>query len=427
MKILMTLFKIQDYGGLVNETETYTKGFKELGHDVTNITLVNNSRGYQKGRGRDYTGKPGYEIGIGTGLWIHHKGGWSGMDTFGYNGRINEWIEFAEQFDLIIHQISVPTKTKQTKGCSDWINLYDVMVPQIAVVPDANFQKLYPHLYRVMNQLEGVICVHEAGYNSCEKLPIRRALVPSPHIIPEECDPSPVDMRQDGFISVQNFKPIKRVEDLIKAIPHMDPSTQKIVAGGGIEYHYMTSKTKVKKQYLDEFGVPIWDNALENGMEFIGYIDNNTRNTIMDDQKLLIDSSWSERYYSLGPHFNRTFVEAMIAGCVPVCTDKGLGGSRILKAGEHYIETPWDATPEEYAKLIEDALADEELLEEIQQNNIEFLPNFSHHQCCQWIIDFANGEDNVGLFGEVEIGTLDKDIQAASDKAMLHFEDELLS
>ena len=40
MKFLMTLFQIQDYGGIINHAEYLTKGLKELGHEVDFCMLV---------------------------------------------------------------------------------------------------------------------------------------------------------------------------------------------------------------------------------------------------------------------------------------------------------------------------------------------------------------------------------------------------
>ena len=40
MKFLMTLFQIQDYGGIINHAEYLTKGLKELGHEVDFRVLV---------------------------------------------------------------------------------------------------------------------------------------------------------------------------------------------------------------------------------------------------------------------------------------------------------------------------------------------------------------------------------------------------
>ena len=40
MKFLMTMFQIQDYGGIINHAEYLAKGLKELGHEVDFTMLV---------------------------------------------------------------------------------------------------------------------------------------------------------------------------------------------------------------------------------------------------------------------------------------------------------------------------------------------------------------------------------------------------
>jgi hypothetical protein len=39
MKILMTLFDIQDYGGIINHAENLAAGFVKLGHTVDFVKL----------------------------------------------------------------------------------------------------------------------------------------------------------------------------------------------------------------------------------------------------------------------------------------------------------------------------------------------------------------------------------------------------
>ena len=39
MKFLMTLFQIQDYGGIINHAEYLAKGLKRLGHEV-DLSLI---------------------------------------------------------------------------------------------------------------------------------------------------------------------------------------------------------------------------------------------------------------------------------------------------------------------------------------------------------------------------------------------------
>ena len=425
MKILITHYSICDYGGLVNDTEIMTAGFKSLGHEVCNIMLTPKSYGLKKGKGLTMTPRSsGYERGMGTGLWIHHKSGWLGMDTYGFLdvSKIKEWRKFTKEFDLIIYQNPVPTCRKEYKGSDAWISLYKNKIPQIAISPDANFRRAYPHLYKVVGYLKGVACTHEAGYKACELLPTKRILLPGPHVIDmKDVRKRIKSKRTRGLCSVQNFKPIKHVDDLIRSIPYMKRKTKKIVAGGGIEYHYMTSKNKVKEKYLDDNGERIWNNAEKNNMKFVGYISNEERDKIMTEVDLLVDCSWSEKYSLLGPHFNRTFIEAMKNGCVPVCTDLGMDGSEIFKADKNYVRIPAKCSAEERAILIEKILSDKVTIESIRKNNVKMLKYFDHLYICQQLINLGMEDSPEGLLGDPEVGVKDRDITKASNKIMEFF------
>jgi hypothetical protein len=71
-----------------------------------------------------------------------------------------------------------------------------------------------------------------------------------------------------GFCAVQVFKAWKRVDTLIRAIPHLKTKEPKRVGGAGIEYRYMTSQEKCKPKYFDAAGDRIWDKspALRHGV-----------------------------------------------------------------------------------------------------------------------------------------------------------------
>ena len=325
--------------------------------------------------------------------------------------------EWAFDYDLIIYVVPVPTCSKATKSDADWTRLFNSSAKQLAVVHDGNMQNLYPHLLEMCDDLDGIICVHDASYNSCSVLPIPRMLIPNPHEYDPLADITPMSDRTDGFVSMQTFKRWKRVDDLVRAIPFMKTVDEKIICGGGIEYHYMTSKTKCKPEYHNEAGEKIWDKAVEAGMDYRGYITTVERDTILQDVKLLIDPSWSLKYSELGAHFNRVMLEAMSWGCVPVCTNLGMKNSMFFKANENYIEVPYNCTPEDYACIIDKAMGDEGLLTKIQQNNLDIMEQFSKEVIAAKIIDFVN-DTSTGEFGEPTQKIVD-----ASSRKMLHFED----
>lgn len=389
MKILLAHFQIQDYGGIVNYSEFLARGFKKLGHTVSSLMLKNKGKsGVPKTKDREL--EEGWEYGEGLDLWMHQKKGWEGMNQLNYVTDINTWYHhYCDGYDLIIYIVPVPTKSKDTAKDTAWMKLFEGgMAHQIAVVHDGNMQKLYPHIYSICEKLDGIICVHDAAFNSCSVLPVRRAFIPNAHDVSNLCKTKP-ENRINGFVSLQTFKRWKRVDDLIRAIPHMSLDTKSTICGGGIEYHYMTSKTKVKPEYLDELGTPIWDNALDHGMKFLGYVTTSERDKLLSNNRLLIDPSWSKNYSELGSHFNRVMLEAMVKGCIPVCTDLGMKNSLLFKKNINYIEVPYDCPPQHYANIIDEALSDTGKLARMQQANFKLLEAFDMSNIAGAIIEFS--------------------------------------
>lgn len=416
MKILLAHFQIQDWGGIVNYSEFLARGLKAIGHDVDSVMLKNKGKtGYGKTKDRSET--QGWEFGPGLGLWMHQKSGWDGMYQLNYTTDVTLDGSWKANYNLVIYIVPVPTCSKATKGDEEWLKLFNNgQTKQVAVVHDGNMQNLYPHLLNICDKLDGIVCVHDASFNSCEVLPVRRTFIPNPHDYDPFCHITPMSERTDGFVSMQTFKRWKRVDDLIRAIPYMDDFHEKIICGGGIEYHYMTSETKCKPIYKDEQGNSIWDNAIKAGMDFRGYITTVERDAILQDVKLLVDPSWSLKYSELGAHFNRVMIEAMSWGCVPVCTDLGMKDSILFEPGINYIEVPYNIDPKGYANIIDETLADTKLLEQIQQNNLELMEAFDKDNIASAIIEFTTGESG-------DVGKPTDKLIADSARKMEHFED----
>ena len=417
MKILLAHFQIQDWGGIVNYSEYMARGLKSIGHEVSSVMLKNKGKtGYNKAKDRANT--KGWEYGPGLDLWMHQKSGWDGMYQLNYTTDVTSGESWTADYDLVIYIVPVPTCSKSTKGDDAWLKLFrNSSAKQLAVVHDGNMQKLYPHLLEVCDDIDGIICVHDASFNSCSVLPVRRTFIPNPHDYDPLCDITPIKERTDGFVSMQTFKRWKRVDDLVRAIPYMDGFHEKIICGGGIEYHYMTSETKCKPIYKDEQGNRIWDNAIKAGMDFRGYVTTVERDYILQEMKLLIDPSWSLKYSELGAHFNRVMVEAMSWGCVPVCTDLGMKNSILFEAGVNYIEIPHDCNPVEYANIIDRALLDDDMLTRIQTNNLKMMEIFDKDNIASAVIEFLSSDTNSVVGVRTDKLILD------SDRKMDHFED----
>ena len=386
MKFLMTLFQIQDYGGIINHAEYLTKGLKELGHEVDFCMLVPKSavsnRAPIRGRDGDYKSLEG-----GTGYKFHQARGWKGIPKIPYvsNQARKLFKEKCSKYDAVLWHIPVPTLNKDNTEITAWLDLYDHGSKNIAIIHDGNLPKLYPHLISVSEYFHAAVCVHESAYNSAKYLDIPRKLILNPFKIHGDFG---YDFdKRSGALAIQIFKAWKRVDTLVRAVPFIKETV--VVGGAGIEYRYMTSKDKCKPKYFDSNGNRIWVVALDHGMIYRGVVPNEEVLKLLGETKLQIDPSFSKKYSDYGAHFNRTTVEAMIKGAVPVATDLGMKNSQIFKSGENYIEIPHTATPEEFGDIVNEGLTNKEQWETIRHNNLGLLNKFDMRNVAQEYVDIV--------------------------------------
>lgn len=421
MKILMTLYQIQDYGGIINHVEFLAKGLKELGHEVDFCMLVPKHQIKERFKLMEAF----YEK-VGTGYSHHQAKGWANLRKIPYlNDRVRQrFREKCSKYDAVLWHIPVPTLNKDNKGVDEWVELYNNGTKNIAIIHDGNLPKLYPHLLLVSKWFHGAVCVHESAFHSAVNLDIPRKMIVNPFDLSNTV--TEIDWeRREGFAAIQVFKAWKRVDTLIRAIPYIDEydsnplrKVTKCIGGAGIEYRYMTSKEKCKPQYFDTDGNKIWDVALANGMEYVGTIPNSHVLEILKDRKLQIDPSWSKKYSEYGAHFNRTTVEAMMMGAVPVATDLGMKNSEIFYGGENFIEVPHTATPKEFAGIINDGMNNRYQWESIRANNISLLKMFEMKTVAQEYIDLIA---DANRWVTMKIGNPSVGLKNSCDKNLAFF------
>jgi len=384
MKILMTMYQIQDYGGIINHVENLTQGFQEAGHTVDIVMLCPQHKAISVTSKRD-----DWQINPkGTGYRYNQARGWSGIPKVPYlnKARREQFKEKTLEYDAVLWHIPVPTLNKANKGVTEWVDLYHPRAKHFGIIHDGNFPKLYPHLNHVKELFKGLICVHESAYYSTLKtgIDIPATMIVNPFDLTEwKKDPeayAPLDWKdRSGFTAVQVFKGWKRVDSLIRAIPRMRNNEKKIVGGAGIEYRYMTSKDKCKEKYKEADGTRIWDLAIRFNMDYVGVIPTPQVYEYLKGSKLQIDPSWSKKYSQYGAHFNRTTVEAMICGAVPVATDLGMLNSFIFEAGSNFFELEHDSQFANYAHCIDYWLSHEARVQwrTIRENNMaNIVPHF---------------------------------------------------
>lgn len=387
MKILITFFPIDDMGGIINHHEQLCAGLKELGHEVHTKCLVwrKEAPNVQCSTTRDLITEH-------SGLPFDQRHGFLfGRENFiPYMGATNlaKWKEYASGFDLIIWQVAVPTKRAENRGNTDWIGLYDLGVPQVAVIHDGNFLDSYPWLHLIGARLAGLACVHDCAFNSAKQINIPSARILNPFDIsrPSIISRDTFKARNPGFLSVQTFKAWKRVPELCAAVPYMG-NIAKHLAGKGIDYYYLTSKDKCKYP-------GVWDAAIEHGLNYFGVVSNNWRDATLRKVTTLIDPSWSKKYGAIGAHFNRVMIDAILQGAVPIARDLGIGNTAddLFQGGWNCFSIPWDATPIEFGEMATDvANLPYSTYTNIIGNGRNLLEKFERKVIAQRFIDLGTG------------------------------------
>lgn len=429
MRVLIAFYNINNLGGIINHTENLIAGFKTAGHTVEMAQLHwRDTVSAQRCKDPSMY-EQGEILPVRQGMgWL-----WKKQNRWPYKGKDNKtkWKTYASTFDMVIWQIAVPTKQKDNRGNTDWLDLYDHSAKNIVISHDGNFAKANGHIHYVKKYIHAMACVHPCAFNGAQ-ISIPKAMVLNPQLIKlyeiEKKQQTWIH-REPGFLSCQTFKAWKRVHELVAAIPKTRELTKKIIAGGGIEHNYMTSVDKCKPQYMLENGEKIWDVALRNGMEFLGYIENNERDKILRTVRTLVDPSWSKNYAKVGDHFNRVVVDAMIQGCIPVARDLGIsmgpsGNGELFYDEENYYMIPHNATQREFAEGLDyiNNISQSEA-SAYHENALKLLPLFNRDFVVQQFIDLLE-ERGTGIYShnkELTIAEDDEGIKQKGEKLFNEF------
>ena len=403
MKIMMVMHTFNNFGGIINHCEHLMAGLKELGHEVTFAYL----KGTKTVKPVEIPTKlrDGYEIGVGSGYPVHQGDGWiAPYYSYKVKDSIKDFVRDANTHDLVIWQSIFGFKNKDTEKSLDWLPMIEeVKAKQVAIIHDANLKKLYPWIQKFEQHFAGLACVHPAAYESADFMSVPRALILNPQDIAGVPETPPFAGRENKILSIQTFKRWKRVDDLIRAVPHM-PMVKTLVGGYGIEAAYMMSKEKCKDEYYctkqydpdatdKMLNKRIWENAEDSGsFEYLGFISGAKRDEILKTSKFLVDPSWSNTF---GEHFNRVVVDAMRMGAVPIAINYGVSNNEegmgvVLKAGINYCMIRKDSTPRQYAeKITEYCDMPEADYRQMQLNNYELIKQFDRKVIAQHYLDLA--------------------------------------
>lgn len=428
MKILLTLNTFNNYGGIINWAEELICGFRDLGHEV-NFTLVKPSKNYPKPVDTK-TIPEGYVIGNGSKVPIHQGKGWlSSYYSILNDKSVSEYVTFANGHDLIIQGSIFGYLNKETEFDLTWLPMITgVKSKQVCVIHDGNLKTAYPWILKIKDHFCGIACVHPAALNSADFIDIPRNIILNPFDISRVTkDTTPFSSRSNSLLSPQTFKSWKHVDSLVGAVPYINGGV--VVAGDGIERNYMTSPDKCKEHYfatvavdpdvsVDRKDKKIWDNAINSGMEYLGFITGGKRDEFLRKFKFLIDSSWSMRY---GEHFNRTVIESMIQGAIPIAVNYGVSDNEegigvMLKPGVNYLLLKKDMTPKQYGDCVNEYfnISDSDA-HKIRENNYILIGQFDRVKIAQQYIDLSEGKDS-GFLPKNLIGKYDKALTEKANK-----------
>ena len=406
-KIRFVTFALAKYGGIISHIEAKYKAFKDLGHDVDIIVLdyikdipknqfTNKLEKLESGKFQESldikSQNGGYSKSEVTGYWSNPYYGWLLPDTNRIPclnpNSVDKFKEAVKDVDLIIWSF-VPTKTSEAKGFNWWHKYFELpkKTRQILSVHDGYYDLRNSWSNLLKNKIELLECVHITSLNACDVFDIPRTLSLDSRYVSEKNFDNityPKD-REFDFVAAHIFKSMKRMEDLVAAVPYVD-SESILVAGSGIELYYMMTdnEEKQKPKYTvslktdpdasnSDIGKSLWKRAEENGMTYLGIIENETVNDLLLNSKFAIDPSFCTHYAKyVNTHLNGFIIEAIVNGCYPILRNyrKDRVENDFIFQRLNAIYIPYDATPKEFGKYLNEALkmSEDKYLEGVYNN-----------------------------------------------------------
>lgn len=401
-KILICLYKINNYGGITTYVEELKRGFDQIGVSCDLVLLATTDR---KPYVKRHSKRPGNSESSFKGMTCNSDTGWGGVQVMSYanKDRISEFHAYAKNYDLIYWCIPVPSWS-ELPSVPEWRLLYQMKTPQIAAIHDGNFRYLYPHLNAVAKHLKGVACVHGAAYESAKLFNGNAAFIPNPHPLLKLT--TEWDAKRKITFSAHMWKGWKHMELAVKAAPHLKRS-KLILGGDGIERRYMTSPTKCPPKYTG-----IWDAAMKSkNAKYVDMLSAPEMREYYSKVRVMLDPSFSKNYNKMGSHFNRSIFEAYNSGVIPVCCKENMNLPGIFKAGLSHLEISAKSTPEQIAAVLDKAnnLTAQEADKIVTYGRNLIKKHFRAKNVASDLIKLAQGK-GCGLTGELRKGEATKGI-----------------
>jgi len=460
MKIRFATFAIAKYGGIVAHIEAKFKALQDLGHDVDIIILdyVNSipenqyDKKLEKLESGDFqdsleikSQNGGYAKSEITGYWFNSYYGWLLKPNTNRIACLNEetgldyWNKALEGVDLIIWSF-VPTKTSEAKGFNWWHRYFEIpeSIKQVLTIHDGYYDMRNSWTNLLKSKIKFFECVHITSYEACKVFDIPRLLnLDSRYIDDENTTPFlGMEERSVDFFAAHIFKSMKRMEDLVSAVPYLFKATT-MVAGSGIELYYMMTDNveKQKPKYTvsvktdpdclkKDVGKSLWTRAEEHGMEYLGLISNEEVNFLLRNSKFAIDPSFSTHYAKfVNTHLNGFIIEAIINGCYPVLRNyrKDVVEEDFIFRDLKAIYIPYDSTPAEFGEYLNKAkeMCPKKFKKDIRHNFELAKDLLNPNLNMQLLLEVVNAQS---LIKQLEVGKSTKKIQDEAVKIMTsHF------
>lgn len=374
MKIIYAVPEGSDLGGIITSSENLIAALRELGHMVNFILLRPMKSEFIVSDPPD-DGK--YTLGEGTRRWMNPIYGWKGGMAYGINRNgFARFVRDTAHADLIIWGSLYGLKTKETEEDKEWLYFFArIGVPMLAFVRDDHIPGRAAWIGDLDGYLRGWLCVQPCSMKSVEHLQRPKFLVYSGHNTSVKTGKAHYD-RKNQVCVIQSFKSWKNGDKVVAAVPKIH--AQVVLAGDGIVRRYMTSPDKNK--YFNAEGKAIWPHALNHGMVYRGVISEQNRTLLLNESKFLIDLS---RRGTEG-QINRIVVEAMLAGCIPICVSEFIEKAGFTP-GRNFLPT----TPESVADDVNYYLdhIQDDVYDRMQAINYAFVDQFSRKASAERIIE----------------------------------------
>jgi glycosyltransferase involved in cell wall biosynthesis len=406
MKILYVVPDGDTLGGIITSSEQFMQGFRECGHEAT-FCLLNRTKNNGDNGGSDHSRwqDPGPWIwSPHTNMWVHPVHGWRGKYLSMVGRGIDDFITLAKQHDVVVWSCLFGLRNNLTEGTTDWTRMFtSTERPCVVMIQDDHLVERYPWIIPMAPYITGWVGVQRVSYDVCAGLG-RRAIIYSGQ------DVSPVEFsgnREKTLFSCQTWKRWKRVDRLVAAAPYLRRhGIRTALSGVGIEAHYMWSKEKCRDVYYvtrendpdaadEHVGQKIWDVAMASGMEYLGSITEDQRDQCLLKSQFLLDLS--TRPESTG-QINRTVVEAIRHGAIPVCVPKFISGNdegvgELFTHNENYLGVRSDWHPKQLADYLDllFRLPESEFVR-IRENGLRLIGKFDRKIAARQLVELALGQ-----------------------------------